>query len=66
MPGWRDRSWAYHGNDGKKFELGTGAAYGPTYSTGDVVGCGLEFLTGSMFFTKNGENLGEFHMFNKF
>jgi hypothetical protein len=47
-------------------EVGIGAAYGPTYSTGDVVGCGLEIQTGCVFFTKNGENLGEFQMFDKF
>ena len=67
MPGWKYGSWAYHGDDGKKFsEVGIRAAYGPTYSTGDVVGCGLEIQTGSVFFTKNGENLGEFEMSNKF
>jgi hypothetical protein len=67
MPGWEYGSWAYHGDDGMKFsEVGIGAAYGPTYSTGDVVGCGLEIQTGCVFFTKNGENLGEFQMFDKF
>jgi hypothetical protein len=61
--GWSGGSWAYRGNDGRKFYNGTGAIYGPKYSTGDVVGCGVDFQTGSVFFTINGENLGEFQMF---
>lgn len=36
-----------------------GVDYGPLYSTGDVVGCGLNVLEKTVFFTKNGVNLGE-------
>jgi hypothetical protein len=59
MPGWARGSWGYHGDDGKIFaEEGTGSNYGPTYGTGDVVGCGIDLQSGTIFFTKNGENLG--------
>jgi len=50
MPGWSRRSWAYHGDDGKIFAVGTGSSYGPTYSTGDVVGCGIDLQSGTIFF----------------
>jgi Ran-binding protein 9/10 len=60
MPGWSRGSWAYHGDDGNIFaEMGTGSSYGPTYSTGDVVGCGIDLQSGTIFFTKNGEHLGK-------
>ncbi|KAL9046246.1 MAG: hypothetical protein Q9214_000873 [Letrouitia sp. 1 TL-2023] len=31
-----------------------GRKYGPTFTTGDIVGCGVNFMTGCAFFTKNG------------
>ena len=40
----------------KKGNYGDWTAYGPTYGTGDVVGCGL--VRGRLFFTKNGHFLG--------
>lgn len=54
QPGWSSGSWAYHGDDGKKYvEDGTGVAYGETFGAGDVVGC-LVSETGDVRFTKNG------------
>ena len=55
LPGWENDSWAYHGDDGMTFccQL-TGKKYGPTFTNQDVIGCGVNFLTGSAFFTKNG------------
>ena len=41
LPGWRSRSYGYHGDDGKKFENGIshrGKVYGPTFTTNDIIG----------------------------
>jgi hypothetical protein len=60
MPGWFRGTWGYHGDDGETFdERATGTKYGPTYGAGDTVGCGVEFLKRSAFFTKNGSYLGK-------
>lgn len=60
LPGWEANSWAYHGDDGQTFaSTASGRAYGPRYSSQDVVGCGINFRKGEAFFTKNGVNLGE-------
>ncbi|KAI9182964.1 hypothetical protein H9P43_003880 [Blastocladiella emersonii ATCC 22665] len=59
LPGWEQHSWGYHGDDGNIFQSsGSGKAYGPTFTTGDVIGCGINFAARSAFFTKNGVNLG--------
>ena len=60
LPGWDLDSWAYHGDDGKTFcrQL-TGRPFGPTFTSEDTIGCGLNFLDGTAFFTKNGNFLGE-------
>lgn len=31
---------------------------GPSFTTGDVIGCGVHFMDSSAFFTKNGVFLG--------
>ena len=55
LPGWEPNSWAYHGDDGKSFCCQShGKTYGPTFTSGDVIGCGVNFMTGCAFFTKNG------------
>lgn len=44
LPGWEDNSYGYHGDDGRAFCcLGTGESFGPTFTTGDVVGCGVDY-----------------------
>jgi len=59
LPGWDARSYGYHGDDGNAFcGNGHGSMYGPTFTTGDVIGCGLNLIEGSCFYTKNGHNLG--------
>jgi Ran-binding protein 9/10 len=60
MPGWDYLSTGYHGDDGKLYysDSHRGKIYGPKYSTGDIVGCGINFITKEIFFTKNGRNLG--------
>lgn len=60
LPGWEPDSWAYHGDDGMTFQsTSSGKPYGPKYSSGDVIGCGVNFRTGCAFFTKNGNYLGK-------
>lgn len=55
LPGWEADSWAYHGDDGKSFCAATpGKPYGPTFTSGDVIGCGVNFTKSCAFFTKNG------------
>lgn len=59
LPGWDKGSYGYHGDDGNAFcGSGQGQIYGPTFTTGDVIGCGLNLIEGSCFYTKNGHNLG--------
>lgn len=61
VPGWEPDSWAYHGDDGHSFCCQqTGKSYGPKFSGGDVIGCGVNFRTGQAFFTKNGSHLSWF------
>lgn len=57
--GWESKSFGYHGDDGNKFEsTGTGAPYGPLFTTGDTIGCAINFFSKKAFYTKNGKNLG--------
>ncbi|KAK2756090.1 Ran-binding protein 9 [Arachnomyces sp. PD_36] len=61
LPGWESESWGYHGDDGKSFfgeSPSPGKPYGPTFTTNDTVGCGVNFATGCAFFTRNGVFLG--------
>ena len=61
LPGWDQISYGYHGDDGNFFaSSGKGIEYGPTFTTGDVVGCGINFVTREIFFTKNGINIGNY------
>ncbi|TRY75293.1 hypothetical protein TCAL_01336 [Tigriopus californicus] len=59
LPGWDKHSYGYHGDDGHSFcSSGTGQAYGPTFTTGEVIGCGINLVESTCFYTKNGHNLG--------
>ncbi|KAF5377248.1 hypothetical protein D9615_006400 [Tricholomella constricta] len=59
LPGWEINSWGYHGDDGCSFAAEkTGTRYGPTFGTGDIIGCGIDFTSHRAFFTKNGTLLG--------
>jgi hypothetical protein len=59
LPGWEPLSWGYHGDDGYSFAgSGTGKQYGPTFTTGDVVGCIINFINSTATYTKNGMILG--------
>ncbi|QIW97626.1 hypothetical protein AMS68_003144 [Peltaster fructicola] len=59
LPGWEPDAFAYHGDDGEVFSgQSSGRSYGPHLVTHDVVGCGINFRTNSIFFTRNGNYLG--------
>ncbi|XP_032457388.1 ran-binding protein 10 isoform X2 [Nasonia vitripennis] len=59
LPGWDKNSYGYHGDDGHSFcSSGTGQPYGPTFTTGDVIGCGVNLVDNTAFYTKNGHHLG--------
>lgn len=59
LPGWESQSIGWHGDDGFVFVgSGNGTPFGPCYSTGDVVGCGLDFVNGRVFFTRNAVIVG--------
>lgn len=51
-------TYGYNGDDGRKYShagnnlrQNSGTEYGPTYSTGDTVGAGLNLETQEIFFT---------------
>ena len=57
--GWEANSYGYHGDDGNVFRCsGSGTPYGPKFTTGDVIGCCINFVDKNCFFTKNGNSLG--------
>ncbi|TBU21890.1 SPRY-domain-containing protein [Dichomitus squalens] len=59
LPGWEKNSWGYHADDGWAFPgHKDGSPYGPTFDTGDVIGCGIDFSVNRVFYTKNGGFLG--------
>jgi hypothetical protein len=51
-------SWGYH-SDGKKCNDNVrGEAYGPPFTAGDIIGCGVNYAKQEVFFTLNGALLG--------
>ncbi|KRY53510.1 Ran-binding protein 10 [Trichinella britovi] len=61
LPGWDKFSYGYHGDDGNSFcSSGSGSPYGPTFTTGDVIGCGVHLMKKTCFYTKNGRHLGAY------
>ncbi|EOA20630.1 hypothetical protein CARUB_v10000942mg [Capsella rubella] len=59
QPGWEVNTCGYHGEDGQIY-LGKrqGEAFGPTYTTGDTVGGGINYDLQEFFFTVNGSLVG--------
>jgi hypothetical protein len=72
QPGWTNEGVGYHADDGKLFvENGQGCPFGPTCTSGDRIGCGVIFEDDDssdyvkVFFTKNGEQVGEIVNFKR-
>lgn len=60
FPGFENRSWGYHGDDGKIVACsGTSYNYGPKYGAGNVIGCGINFHKKTIFYTKDGVYLND-------
>ncbi|KAK3100197.1 hypothetical protein FSP39_016041 [Pinctada imbricata] len=71
QPGWKELSVGFHADDGHLYlSAGYGDEFGPTSTTGDTIGCGIEFPTDAdkyeililqhveVFFTHNGKKVG--------
>ncbi|KAJ6762120.1 RAN BINDING PROTEIN 9-RELATED [Salix koriyanagi] len=59
QPGWETNSCGYHGDDGNLYTgHGKGDAFGPTFTTNDTVGAGINYASQEFFFTKNGAVVG--------
>jgi len=50
--------YAYYSGDGNKYRSNTNAAYGATYTTGDIIGVALDLDAGTLVFYKNGASQG--------
>ncbi|RIB05614.1 concanavalin A-like lectin/glucanase domain-containing protein, partial [Gigaspora rosea] len=67
MPGFESGSWGYHSDDGEFFNCSIiNKPYGPTFTTGDTIGCCLNFINKTVFYTKNGVNLGKYYLILNF
>lgn len=51
--------YVYCSKHGKVIGIVNALRTGPTYEQGDTVGCGIDFVKGVIFFTKNGVLLGK-------
>uniref|UniRef100_A0A1A9X3G9 Ran-binding proteins 9/10 homolog n=1 Tax=Glossina brevipalpis TaxID=37001 RepID=A0A1A9X3G9_9MUSC len=59
LPGCDKESYGYHGAEGNSFSsAGHAQSYGPTFTTGDIIGCCVNFVNNTCFYTKNGIDLG--------
>lgn len=57
--GWLKNTYGLHGDDGSLFHAsGHGRPHGPRFEAGDIIGCGINFATQEVFFTRNGDFLG--------
>jgi len=50
--------WGYYGFNGYKYTNGGAAAYGATFTTGDIIGIAFDADIGSLTFYKNGASQG--------
>ncbi|KAL6899771.1 hypothetical protein ACP4OV_006429 [Aristida adscensionis] len=60
-PGWESNSCGYHGDDGFLYRgHEQGESFGPKFTSGDIIGAGINYLSQEIFFTKNGSLVGAF------
>ncbi|KAI9908175.1 hypothetical protein PsorP6_004426 [Peronosclerospora sorghi] len=62
QPGWNQKSFGYHGDDGRFYHQTTrGRLFGPRFGVNDTVGCGVRRKLGAsqlhVFFSINGKEL---------
>ena len=57
FPGWRLGSWCYEGDGKAESDCHWMSLYGPTFATGDIIGCCMNFQERLIFYTKNGQLL---------
>ena len=68
--GQENNSWGYHSDNGYFFYPSRydtskyGMPHGPSFTTGDTIGCCINFLSNMIFYTKNGVHLGGYYYFN--
>nr|CDS18738.1 ran binding protein 9 [Echinococcus granulosus] len=56
--GWDSSSFGYH-SDGSLYHHTTPTPFGPKFCEQDIIGCGVDLITKSLFYTRNGEFLGK-------
>ena len=59
MPGWVVHSYGYHGDDGRKFGANSTPGDWSLFAVGDIIGCGFDMTRRAIFYTRNGELLGD-------
>lgn len=57
-PGSGTGGWAYYASDGHFYNQGSDAAYGSSFTAGDVIGVVVDFSAGTLKFYKNGVDQG--------
>ncbi|VAI57865.1 unnamed protein product [Triticum turgidum subsp. durum] len=61
QPGWESQSCGYHGDDGYLYRgPGKSESFGPKFTSGDIIGAGINYIEQLLFFTKNGSLIGAF------
>ena len=55
-----NNSWGYR-SDGEFYYQGHHKENGPEFTSGDTIGCYLNFRQNLVFYTKNGINLGNYY-----
>ncbi|ODN78193.1 hypothetical protein L198_07982 [Cryptococcus wingfieldii CBS 7118] len=59
LVGWTAGTWGWHGDDGMLFRgQGAGEPFSEGWGEGDTVGCGVDYIKKTAFFTKNGRLMG--------